>query len=180
MLLLKFDRATESNTVTIHLTAADMTLCTRLAELRNYGKEKCHNRRLSDQSDFGRDFTGATAECAVGGWLGVNMDERYSLAGDDGSDLVVKGIRIQVKNNLVPYPAKMLELYTPVRTGFRADLYVLTRPYKVAAIEVLGWIPAGEYEKRARVDTWRGQTQSNHCLKMGDLYNARDLPRFLE
>ncbi len=110
----------------VELTFDELAKAKRLADLRNSKNGKVPNRRETRRhSDFEIDYAGILAEIAVAKILGVGIDERFLMGGDDHApDLMFEGWTVEVKATMYDPPIiKFNHL-----KDFKSDLVVVGFP----------------------------------------------------
>lgn len=142
----------------------------RLAELafrRNNNKERhgVTSRKVDEQlGEEEAHYVGLKAELAVSKLLGAHIDERNTLAGDDGKDIVYRGLRVDVKYSQLDlkfrpgtFKADLAILVQPLSSGeytyagqtvtAEPDDNVKTKPiFAWANVLVVGWVSRGRFE----------------------------------
>jgi len=132
------------------------------------------NRRIDNsRGDLEINITGVASEFAIGTLLGVEIDERSLLAGDDGHDLIYRECTVQVKFNNTRYG----DLYFNDLETFKSEFGVLVVPYSghgVQRVILAGWIDritfcqswsTKNYGKGDRVAVNQGQLKNIYKLR---------------
>ena len=130
-----------------------MQYCALLAERRNVVKEVCNVKSNIEfgkpATDFEIHLTGVMGEFAVARHFGVKIDSSVSLSGDDKiSDLIIDGVRVQVKTRLPQKPP--LYLYFNHLSLFKADRAVCACLTGAATVQIVGWIDRDRFAKAAK------------------------------
>jgi hypothetical protein len=139
-----------STRISIPLGAHEVQYCALLAERRNVVKDPhgVRNQRHHGRSDFETHLIGVLGEYAAAKHFGVKVDAAVSLSGDDKvSDLIIDGMRVQVKTRLPQRPP--LYLYFNALALFRADRAVCACVTSPATVELVGWMGKDEFTKQA-------------------------------
>lgn len=153
-------------TIPVALTEEELQSLAALAFARNDKKEKRGVRSRKVDTGLGEGeahYIGLKAEHAVSKLLGVGFDKTNTLAGDDGKDIVYRGLRIDVKFSQLDlkfrfgtFTADVAVLVQPLRRGTHiyAGKVVVAKPdenvkkaiFAWANVLVVGWVSRERFE----------------------------------
>ena len=114
-----------------------------LAESRNTFKAgaRAKNRKIADnQSAFEVMLSGLMGEFAVSRVLKVPFNSAHHLGGDGGSDLNIKGKRVQIKTSKTDSL-----IFNRDDRRLKADVCVLVQTLGPSRVEIHGWCTRGEF-----------------------------------
>jgi hypothetical protein len=109
--------------IPVRITPEELASMADLAFRRNSKKERHGVKSRKVDKELGEEeahYVGLKAELAVSKLLGAHMDTRNTLEGDDGKDIIYRGLTVDIK-----YSQRDLKF----RPGtFKADLVILVQP----------------------------------------------------
>lgn len=159
--------------VQIKFSEKELTWINEVAARRNNPKLGVVTNRRYDNSrgDLEINIQGVTAEYAVASFLGIQIDERALLSGDDGHDLIYRGIKIQVKFNNTEYG----DLYFNDLGKFKSECGVLVVPSEgLNRVRVVGWIDKTTFiQKWVRKDYGKGDRVAVVQGYLNDIYELK-------
>lgn len=130
-------------TVPIELTELERWALAKLASERNANKERhgVRTRKVdNDLSDEEMHYIGLKAEYAIAKLLGVDFNPENMLSGDGGTDIIYRGLTVDVKYS---------QLDLKFRPGtFLADVAILTQPLQRGSHRYAGKVVSAERDSR--------------------------------
>lgn len=109
--------------IPVELTVEELELLADLALQRNTNKEEHGVRSRKVDTELGEGeahYIGLRAEHAVSKLLGVQFDRGNTLTGDDGTDIIYRGLKVDIKYS---------QMDLKFRPGtFTADVAILVQP----------------------------------------------------
>lgn len=168
----------------IHLSASEIMLVAHRCEVLNavkrmqahHGlvKSKLHDK---DQDDFDAHYAGMLGEMAVCKLLSVPLRTDVTVGGDDDTDIVYRGINIQVRTVSVPNRPTYLK-YDKLE-DFKSPLAILCRVHKPNIIDILGFISKHKFAKEHEMKPFgygdRFVVGENNVTSMDKIDTAVDL-----
>jgi hypothetical protein len=152
--------------IPVALTEKELQSIAALAFARNDKKERRGVKSRKVDTGMGEGeahYIGLKAELAVSKLLGVGFDKTNTLKGDDGKDIVYRGLRIDVKCSQLDlkfrpgtFTADVAILVQPLRKGmhiYAGDVVVAEQDENVkkaifawANVLVVGWVSRERFE----------------------------------
>ncbi len=125
----------------IRLSLAEIARCHRIIEQRQAVKKqfKVQTQKMDKHhNDLEIDFIGIKGEVAAAKFLGCHVDESATPEGDDGSDLMWQGVRVQMKTAMTLHKPHLIIRHSGYLTS---DLYILgITTLEHNAVRLMGWL----------------------------------------
>jgi hypothetical protein len=151
--------------ILVWLDAGEMGQCDRAAAARwRYARSTgIQNKRVDkSRTDSDVDLLGIRAEVAVAKLLGINYDHLLTPSVDDGTDLMFKGISIDVKSTFHETGRLIL------RRELRAEVAVLVVPTaEVNVMRVVGYTTPDHFKRCKSIEAMGGRQVE--CLRQDAL-----------
>lgn len=131
--------------ITIAFNQYQLPVLITIASERQACKTAASNQRYCESSDFSIGLQGVMGEAAVAAELGLKVDRKPSITGDDKiTDLQFGDTRIQVKCRK-PHTKF---LYFNTLEKFAAEIGVATSLSGASEVDIIGWITRQEFRDK--------------------------------
>ena len=147
-------------------------------KMANLALGRIRNRRYAkDIDDFSMMLIGAIGEAAVCQLLGIHYAPKVLIGGDDGIDLMCKGIKLQIKATARDHGARQMLTVNDIH-ACPADIFVqgvLTGP---SSVDLIGAVTKEQFVQRMEIKDWGHGPR--HCVAREHLRPIESMVKFLK